>query len=98
MIRTSDTRSLTEFCENTTAHLERLAEQGAAEVLTVNGQARGVVMSPQTFDALLNKAALADSLGMVDNGIEAARAERGRDFREAICGIADELGLKLDKE
>ena len=84
---------MTEFRENMITYLERLAE-----VLTISGQAKGVVMSPQAFAELLDKRALANSLGMMDRGIEAARAERGRDFREAICGIADELDLKLEKE
>ena len=98
MIRTDDIRSLTEFRQNATAHLDRLAEKGTAEVLTVNGQAKGVVMSPQTFDELQDKAALVDSLGMIDRGIADAKAGRGRDFRQAIRGIADELGLKLEQE
>jgi hypothetical protein len=45
MIRTDGIRSLTEFRQNASAHLNRLAAEGTVEVLTVNGQAKGVVMS-----------------------------------------------------
>jgi len=95
MIRTEDIHSLTEFRQNATAHLDRLATSGAAEVLTVNGQAKGVVMSPETFDELAAKAALVDSLAMLDRGMQDVKAGRGKDFRQAVRDIADDLGLEL---
>lgn len=95
MIRTGDIRSLSDFRQNASAHLDRLAEQGTAEVLTVNGQAKGVVMSPETFDELAEKAALVDSLAMIDRGMEDAKANRGRDLREAVQDIAKNLGLNI---
>lgn len=96
MIRTSDIRKLSDFRQNATAHLDRLAKEGTAEVLTVNGEAKGVVMAPATFDELAGKAALIDSLAMIDRGMQDVRAGKGEDFREAIRGIADQLGLQLD--
>jgi len=96
MFRTEDIRSLSDFRQNATVHLDRLAESGGIEVLTVNGQAKGVVMSPKTFDMLSEVAALSDSLSLLDRSMKDVKAGRGKDFRKAIRGMADELGLKLD--
>lgn len=96
MIRTDDIRKLSDFRQNATAHLDRLAQDGTAEVLTVNGEAKGVVMAPATFDELANKAALIDSLALIDRSMEDVKAGKGEDFRDAIRGIADQLGLQLD--
>ena len=97
MIRASAVRSLSDFRQNATVHLARLAESGGAEVLTVNGAAKGVVMSPETFDQLAEKAALADSLSMLDQSMEDVKAGRGKELRDAVRDIARELGLKLDR-
>lgn len=96
MIRTDDIRKLSDFRQNATAHLDRLAQDGTAEVLTVNGEAKGVVMAPATFDELANKAALIDSLALIDRSMEDVKKGKGEDFRDAIRGIADQLGLQLD--
>ncbi len=95
MIRTDDIRSLTDFRQNAAAHLDRLAENQSAEVLTVNGQAKGVVMSPQTFDEMAEKAALVDSLAMIDRSMEDIQSGKTHDAKEAIQNIAQKLGLKL---
>ncbi len=97
MFRTDDIRSLSDFRQHATSHLDRLAENGGVEVLTVNGQAKGVVMSPKTFDKLADAAAFSESLSMLDRSMEDVKAGRGKDYRDAIRGIANELGLKLDQ-
>lgn len=76
MIRARDIHSLTEFRKNATAHLDRIAETRSAEVLTVNGKARGVVLAPEVFDELVEKAVLLESLEAVDRGMEDAQAGR----------------------
>ena len=93
MIRTRDILSLTEFRQNATAHLDRLAETRSAEVLTVNGKARGVVLAPDVFDELVEKAELADVEAQISEGLRQAEAGEGRDFREALRDISRELGL-----
>lgn len=97
MIRTDNIRKLSDFRQNATNHLDRLAVSGDAEVLTVNGEAKGVVMSPKTFDAMAEKAALLDSLQMIDLSMEDIKAGRTHDAKDAIQGIAHKLGLKLDQ-
>lgn len=92
MHHAKDTYSLTDFKQNTTEHLERLRKSGRPEVLTVNGKAEAVVMSPETYDKVLD-AALASveemrqkiavglaqaRAGMLIDGEEAMRARRAR--------------------
>lgn len=97
MIRTDDSQSLTEFQKNATTHLDRLAENGLAEVLTVDGEAKGVVMSPQAFEELAEKAEILDSLAMIDKSMEDIKAGRTHDAKEAVREIAKELGLNLNQ-
>ncbi len=52
MVATKHTQSLTDFRQNATETLERLNRTGEAEVLTVNGEARAVMLSPAAFDEM----------------------------------------------
>ncbi|MBL4697781.1 MAG: type II toxin-antitoxin system Phd/YefM family antitoxin [Phycisphaerales bacterium] len=97
MIRTDNIRKLSDFRQNATSHLDRLADSGEAEVLTVNGEAKGVVMSPKAFDAMAEKAALLDSLKMIDLSMEDIKAGRTHDAKETIQKIATKHGLTLDQ-
>ncbi|MEX0777338.1 MAG: hypothetical protein WD042_16665 [Phycisphaeraceae bacterium] len=95
MIRTDDIRSLTEFRQHARKHLDRLAKSRGVEVLTVNGQARGVVMAPQTFDELAEKAMQAEITARIKCGMSDVAAGRVRDSYQARQLIADKHGLKL---
>lgn len=46
------TQSLSDFRQNATETLDRLNKTGQAEILTVNGQARAVLISPSAYDDL----------------------------------------------
>lgn len=94
LIRTSDIRKLSDFRQNATAHLDRLAKTGAVEILTVNGEAKGVVMAPHVFDAMADRIELLETTASVRRGLADVAAGRTRPAREAIEGLAAELGLK----
>lgn len=94
MIRTRDISSLTDFRQNASAHLDRLAETRSAQVLTVNGKARGVVLAPDVFDELVEKAERLEELARLDRGLAESRAGEGQDFRESMRSIYAELGLE----
>jgi PHD/YefM family antitoxin component YafN of YafNO toxin-antitoxin module len=49
-------QSLSEFQQAADETLDRLAQTGEVEYLTVDGEARGVVMSPAAYDALVRDA------------------------------------------
>jgi prevent-host-death family protein len=73
MHHAKDTYSLTDFKQNAQAHLDRLRETGRPEVLTVNGKAEAVIMSPETYDNLMD-VALKDVRAKIAEGLAQARA------------------------
>lgn len=95
MIQTNDIQSLTNFRQKASEHLARLKETGRAEVLTVNGEAAGVVMSPQTYDKLMEELEMARSLAMLDRSEADIKAGRTRPMREALKEMIEKLGGTL---
>lgn len=95
MIRTEDIRKLSDFRQNATSHLDRLTETGSVEVLTVNGEAKGVVMSPKTFDELAERAFQAEVAVKIKRGMEEIEEGQGIDSGQAVREIADEIGISL---
>jgi prevent-host-death family protein len=73
MHHAQDTYSLTDFRQNAKEHLDRLRATGRPEVLTVNGKAEAVVMTPETYDRLL-ELALGDVRTKLATGLAQARA------------------------
>lgn len=98
MIRANDICSLSDFRQNAKAHLDRLAESGGAEVLTVNGQAKGVVMSPDTYDELIEMARQAVITAKIKQGLDDVKAGRVQDAREAMHALAKKHDLRLDND
>jgi PHD/YefM family antitoxin component YafN of YafNO toxin-antitoxin module len=96
LIRTSDIHKLSDFRQNATAHLDRLAESGKIEVLTVNGEAKGVVMAPRVFDEIADRIERLETAASIQRGVADVAAGRTRPARDAIKGLAKELGLDLD--
>jgi len=95
MNRTSDIRNLSDFRANATAHLDRLAETGAIEVLTVNGEAKGVVMAPRVFDEMAERLEQLETTASIQRGLADAAAGRTRPAGAAFEKLAGALGLDL---
>ena len=95
MIRTNDIHSLTDFRQNAKEHLERLAKSRGVEVLTVNGEAKGVVMAPQTFDELAELAMQAEIAAKIKRGRAEIEAGQGVDARQAMEEIARKHDLTI---
>lgn len=53
MLSTERTQSLSDFRAKASETLERINSTGQAEIITVNGQARAVLVSPREFDRLV---------------------------------------------
>jgi len=97
MARSTDITSFTELRKHLRDHLERIRETGRPLFVTTNGETDAVVLSPEAYDALAEKAALAESLAMIDRGMEDVAAGRTQQAKTALKKIADELGLTLDR-
>jgi PHD/YefM family antitoxin component YafN of YafNO toxin-antitoxin module len=91
MIATKHTQSLTEFRQKATETLERLNKSGDAEILTVNGQARAVLLSPAMYDELARDAQLSRDAVVMRTAIHQIENGEGRDAE----GFLDELRSQL---
>ena len=89
--QTKHTFPLSHFRQHTTDHLKRIAE-GAVEVITQNGEAALVVMSPERYDALTHEV---ERGRMWRQAIARIGTDEGQDARSAIHGVAEELGVAL---
>lgn len=66
---------LTDFLRNHRAHLQRLKETRAPEVLTVNGRAEIVVQDAQSYQDLLDRLHYLETVAAIREGV--ASADRG---------------------
>ena len=74
-----------------------MRETGRPLYITTNGETDAVVLSPEAYDELADKAELAESLAMMDRSTEDIRAGQAQPAKPALKKIAEELGLKLDR-
>ena len=58
MIASEHTQSLSEFRKKAAATIDRLNRTGEAEIITVNGEARAVLLSPAVFDEMARESQL----------------------------------------
>ena len=97
MSRSTDITSFTEHRQHLRDHLKQVRETGRPLYITTNGKTEAIVLSPEAFDELADKAELSESLVMIDRSIEDIRNARTRPAKPALKKIADQLGLKLDR-
>jgi len=97
VIRTDNIRSLTDFRTNAKAHLERLAKTKEHEVLTVNGEAKGVVLSPESYDELVAEAEYARNLKAIRRGMDAVKNGDTIPAEKVFAEVREVLGLKQEE-
>jgi prevent-host-death family protein len=91
MIATKHTQSLTEFRQKATQTLERLNKTGDAEILTVNGQARAVLLSPALYDQMAEEAQLSRDAAVMRTAIRQIEQGNGRDAEEFFDELRSQL-------
>lgn len=96
MNRTTDITSFSQHRRRLRQHLDQARVTGRPIFITSKGEPDGVVLSPEAYDSLVEKAELADSLVMLDRGMEDYRKGRTRPLKEAVVDIAEGLGLNLE--
>jgi len=97
MARSTDITSFTEHRKHLRDHLKQVRETGRPLYVTTNGEPNAVVLSPEAYDTLADKAELAESLAMIDRSVEDIAERRTQAAKPALKRIADELGLSLDR-
>lgn len=96
-MRTDDIQPLSEHRAHLTAHFQRVQETGRPLFVTSNGRTAAVVLSPEAYDALAEKAELADTLVLIDRGLQDVKAGRVRDARAGIEDLARKHGITLSR-
>jgi PHD/YefM family antitoxin component YafN of YafNO toxin-antitoxin module len=75
MLDTREIHPLTDFLRNHKAHVSRLKETHAPEVLTVNGKAEIVIQEAQSYQRMIERLQHMETLAAIQEGM--ASAERG---------------------
>ena len=95
MNRSTDVTSFTEHRARLREHFERVRETGRPLFVTTNGRTDAVVLSPATYDALVEEAELLRSVKAIRESERDIAAGRTMPAREAVERIARELGVTL---
>ncbi len=97
MNRSTDITSFSEHRQHLREHFSMVRETGRPLYVTTNGQTDAVVLSPEAFDALAEKAELAESLERLERGMSDVEKGRTSPAKQALQQLAKKLGLKLDR-
>lgn len=91
MVSTQHTQSLTDFRQKAAETLDRLNQTGEAEILTVNGEARAVLLAPAVYDELAREAQLTRDVTVIRRAMQQIRDGRGRDAADVFDELRQEL-------
>jgi PHD/YefM family antitoxin component YafN of YafNO toxin-antitoxin module len=91
MISTRHTQSLTDFRQKATQTLDRLNKTGEAEILTVNGEARAVLLSPAVYDEMARENQSTRDVSIIRQAMQEIDAGKGKNANEFF----DDLRAKL---
>lgn len=96
MVSTRHTQSLTDFRQKASETLERINRTGEAEILTVNGEAKAVLMSPARYDEMAREAQLARDVAAMRRSREQIDQGQSREMDAVFDDIRSSL-LKMKK-
>lgn len=91
MIATQNTQSLSDFRQKAADTLERLNKTGEAEIITVNGQARAVLLSPAVYDQMMRDANISHDVTVVRKAMKQIDDGQGLDVDDAMTPLRKEL-------
>ncbi len=97
MSRSSDITSFTEHRRHLRHHLDQVRRTGRPLYITSNGAPDAVLMSPEAYDELADKAELLESLARMGRGVAEIRDGRTAAVKPALKKLAQDLGLTLDR-
>ena len=89
MLATEHTQSLTDFRAKAGETLDRLNQTGEAEIITVNGEARAVLLSPARYDAMARE--LSRDAEVIKRSLQEYEAGDSKELHEFL----DEVRAKL---
>jgi prevent-host-death family protein len=93
MLNLSDIHPLSEFQRGAKAFLAKLRETKAPMVLTVNGKAAAVVQDAESYQELLDRLELLESIAGIRKSIEEFEQGKGMPLKEAWKQLREKYGL-----
>jgi PHD/YefM family antitoxin component YafN of YafNO toxin-antitoxin module len=90
MLDTREIHPLTDFLRNHKAHITRLKETHAPEVLTVNGKAELIVQDAESYQRMIDRLHRMETIAAIQEGM--ASAERGE--LKPAAQVLDEMRAK----
>ena len=93
MLNLSDIHPLSEFQRGAKAFLVRLKETRSPMVLTVNGKAAVVVQDTESYQQLLDRIELLESIVGIRKSIEEFDEGKGIPLKEAFGQLQEKYGL-----
>jgi PHD/YefM family antitoxin component YafN of YafNO toxin-antitoxin module len=91
MISTQHTQSLSEFRKKAAETIDRLNQTGEAEILTVNGEARAVLLAPAVYDELAREALLARDAAVIHRSIQQFKDGKGQEANQFFDELRSQL-------
>ena len=91
MVATRHTQSLTDFRQSAAETLDRLNATGEAEVITVNGEARAVLLAPAAYDELAREAELTRDVATIRRAMREIDDGQGQEAGAFFDGLRSRL-------
>jgi prevent-host-death family protein len=91
MIATQHTQSLSAFRKTAAQTIARVNQTGDAEIITVNGEARAVLISPALYDELAGEADLSRDVAVIQQSMREIAEGRGIEVNAAFAEIRKKL-------
>jgi PHD/YefM family antitoxin component YafN of YafNO toxin-antitoxin module len=98
MIASEHTQSLSNFRKKAAETIDRLNKTGEAEILTVNGEARAVLLSPAVYDELARESQLARDVETIRRSRQQFKEGKSQEVNAFFTELRTELlATKVDK-
>lgn len=91
MIAAERTQSLTDFRQKAAETLDRLNNTGEAEIITVNGEARAVLLAPAVYDEMAREYELSRDVAIIRQSMKEIDEGKGIDARVFFAELRAKL-------
>jgi PHD/YefM family antitoxin component YafN of YafNO toxin-antitoxin module len=91
MIATEHSQSVAEFNENPTETLNRLKDTGGPEVLTIDGEAKAILLSPAVYEDMLREVLLERDVATIRQSMKEFAEGKGIEVNSAFAELRAKL-------
>jgi prevent-host-death family protein len=91
MLSTQRTQSLSDFRQKASETLDRLNRTGEAEIITVNGEARAVLLAPAVYDELARELEITRDVAAIRKAMKQFDEGKGIPIEQAHQQLRGEL-------